>query len=154
MQSIIQTGSSLRLAVAFEKDGNERTIGYATSFSVSQSLGGQPIFGVDSIFPQEIALAGSPSSIQGSMTIYMLKGTDPIRMGLVAPVVDPNSSKNNFPQQAPSRYIHFRLYDRATNELVISAEFCKVLGWSFATQARSSVIVNLSFAGMWLAYGD
>lgn len=160
-QSIIHAGSSLRLAIAYEKDGTEKTIGFATSFNFSQTLGSQPIMGIDSVFPQEIALAGSPSMIQGSMTLYMLKGTDPIRSGIVPPVVDfnkKNSSQkgdsNNYPMQAPSRYMHFRFYDRATNELIISVEFCKITNWSASMQARGVVQAQVNFIGMWASYGE
>lgn len=153
-RSLIHVGPSLRLAIAYEKTGEEKTLGFVSNFNFNHSTGSQPIMGIDSVFPQEIALAGAPSMVQGSMTLYMLKGTDPIRMGIVPPVVDFGGTPNNYPIQAPSRYLHFRLYDRATNELVISIEFCKVSSWSVAVQARSVIQVQVGFIGKWASYGD
>lgn len=154
MQTMLYTGASVRLAIAYESgEAVERTIGYASGLNFSQSLGAQNIMGVDSVFPQEIALAAGQSMVQGSMNIFMLKGTDPIRMGLVAPAVDSQSTNNNYPQQAPSRYCHFRFYDRQTGELLLSIEFCKVTSWQVAFQARQTLQASVSFTGMWVSYG-
>lgn len=151
--SMIQTGASLVLKIANEKGGLEQTIGFCDMLSVSVATGQKEIFTVDSPFPQEIAQAAAPILVTGSMRFYLLKGSDPIRAGIMTHSTDPQSD-NRYPINAASRYSHYRLYDRATQQLVYSLDFCKVKSFDMGVSAKQMVRYNVAFSGMFFSYGQ
>lgn len=151
--SMIQTGASLVLKVSNEKDGLERTIGFCDNLTISVPTGQKEIFTCDSPFPQEIAQGASPIVMTGEMRLYLLKGTDPVRAGIMSHSTDPQGD-NKYPLNAASRYVHYRLYDRATQQLIYSIDFCKVKSFSMGVSAKAMIRYNTSFSGMFFSYGQ
>ncbi len=151
--SMIQTGASLVLKIAYEKDGLEKTIGFCDTLNVSVPTGQKEIFTCDTPFPQEIAQSAAPIVITGNLRLYLLKGTDPVRAGMMSHSTDPQS-ENKYPFNAASRYIHYRLYDRNTQQLVYSIDYCKVKSFDMGVSAKSMVRYNVSFSGMFFSYGQ
>jgi hypothetical protein len=142
-ESMMRTGPNLVLKVAYE-DGNEKTIGYASQLTFGVNQGQKAIYTVDSPFPQEIAQAAGPTIVTGSLIVYMLKGTDPLRSGLVVPI----GQGSDKPTHALSKYLHWKIYDRASGELAFAIKFVKVGQWSVNVSAKSIVQVQLSFEGI------
>jgi hypothetical protein len=150
VQSVLRTAPNLVLKASYENsDVGEKIIGYANNLQWTVVQGQKAIFGVDSPFPQEIAQAAGPSYITGTLTLYMPKGSDPVRASLVPPA----GFKDDFPRQASSKYLHWRLYDRFSAELVLALNYCKVSQWSVSVTAKQLVMVQLSFEGFMMDYG-
>ena len=147
----LRTGANLVLKVLYEADVNkpEKDIGYVANFTFNVIQGQRPIFTVDSPFPQEIAQGITPSMVQGTMTIFMPRGSDPVTLGLVPPQVWADDK----PLNATSKYLHFLLYDRRSGELAHAVRWVKVLSWHLIAQSRSVVQVNLQFQGMFYNSG-
>lgn len=143
MKSLIHTAASLALRVAYQ-DGTEKMIGFCRSFNYSVSQGQKLTYVVDSPQPAEISQGAGPQGVKGSLVLYLPKGTTPESSGLVSYRVDTNGS-----QIAPlSKYIHFRIYDRQTGNLVFACEFCKVSTYSVSIVARGVVEVQMQFDGL------
>jgi len=151
MQSMLRTGPNMFLKVAYEGTP-EKLIGYAQSLAWSQSQGQKPIFTVDSPFAQEIAQGAGPSSIRGQVTLYMPKGSDPVRAGLVPPTTD-IKKKNGEPLHTTSKYLHWRFYDRYTQEISFALNNVKVSNWSATIVAKQVVKVTLTFEGIFFESG-
>lgn len=143
MKSLLHTGASLALKVAYE-DGKEKLIGFARNFSYSVSQGQKVTYTVDSPLPQEIAQGAAPSFVKGQLTVFLPKGTTPESVGLVPYRVDAAGT----PIGQLSKHIHFRIYDRLTGNKVFMAEYCKVSNYSVVIQARGIVEVSLQFDGV------
>lgn len=149
MKSLLQTGASLLLKIEYASDGKEKVIGFAKALSYSVQQGQKSTYVVDSPFPVEIAQGAAPSSVRGSMVLYLPKGSNPEAAGLVPY----RHGSNGEPNQATSQYMHLKMYDRATNKLVFSCEYCKVSSYTMTIAARGVVECNLSFEGMYLTPG-
>lgn len=152
MQSLLHTGPSLVLKIAYEDDQRERVIGYCSGLTFRVSQGQKEIFTVDSPFPQEIAQGLGQSMVRGSMQVFLPKGQTLETLGLV-PFRLRNKDTSNA-MMAMSRYFHMRVYDRLTSELVFSADFCKVGDYSIGIMARSTVRCDLNFSGVYLTPGN
>lgn len=158
-QSYLRTGPNLLLKVSYEKsDITEKIIGYAQNLSFSQALGQKPIFTVDSPFIQELAQAAAPTSIRGTVTLFMPKGSDPVRAGLVTPATDiagsfGNGEKDDLPLHSVSRSLNWRFYDRYTQELAFAINKVKVSQWSATITAKQVVRVSLQFEGTFFESG-
>ena len=145
-QSVLYTGPNLALRVKYDKTSTEKLIGYATNFNISATTGQKSIHTVDSPMIAELAQGAAPIAVSGSVTLYLPKGSDPIRSGLVPPVIDRGSIGE--PANARSRSMHWRIYDRVTQELVFGVDFCKVSGYSMSIQAKGVVQVQIQFTGI------
>lgn len=153
-QSQLRTGPNMKLAISYEAGaGEERTIGYASGFTFTVAQGQKATFVVDSPFAAEISQGGAPSFIKGTVTLYMPKGSNPVKAGLVPPTNGFNGP-SDFPRMATSKYLHWRFYDRFTHELSWAINFCKVGTWTVVAQAKSHVIVTLNFEGMFIEQGN
>jgi hypothetical protein len=148
MKSLLHTGASLLLKVGYE-DGSEKTIGFARNLNFSVSNGQKVTYVVDQATPAEIAQGAAPSFVKGSLNIYLPKGTNPEAMGLVAYRHDAEGNQI----AVLSKHLHFKIYDRATLNLIFTAEYCKVSTWSFVAQARGIVEIQLQFDGVYLTPG-
>jgi hypothetical protein len=148
MKSLLHTGASLLLKVAYE-DGKEKIIGFARGLSFTVSQGQKVTYTVDSPMPQEIAQGATAMFVKGSLTVYLPKGTTPESVGLV-PF---RNSADGAPINGLSKAMHFRIYDRQTLNKIMSAEYCKVGMVTVTVQARGIVEVNLQFDGVMLTPG-
>lgn len=149
-KSVLHTGPSLVFKVADEDGANERIFAYASNLTITVSQGQKPIYGIDSPFIQELAQGAGPSSVRGSLQIFLPKGSAPEHLGLVPFRQD--SGKAAY--MSGSRYINMRLYDRATGQLVLSVDSAKISGYTMATSAKSVVQISLNFEGIYLTPGD
>ena len=152
MQSMLHTGPSLVVKIAYEDDGKERVIGYASGLAFRVTQGQKEIFTVDSPFPQEIAQGMGQSMVRGSMSVFLPKGKTLETLGLVPFRLRNKDTANAM--VAYSRYFNLRIYDRLTAELVMSADFVKVGDYSIAIQARQVVRCDLNFSGIYLTPGN
>jgi hypothetical protein len=143
MKSLLHTGASLALRVAYE-DGTEKMIGFARNFSYTVTQGQKLTYTVDSPLPQEIAQGASPMVVKGSITLYLPKGTTPESVGLVPYRTDAQGRIIN----VLSKHLHFRIYDRFTQNLVFTAEYCKVANYTVSIQTRGIAEVSLTFDGI------
>jgi len=152
-QSLLRTGPNMVLKVSYDNANTpEKIIGYAQNISFSANQGQKIIYTVDSPFPQEIAQGASGTSVRGSVTLFMPKGSDPVRAGLVPPTTDIGAS-NDRPLHVTSKYLHWKFYDRYTQELAFAINLVKVDKWSANIGARSTVRVNLTFEGIFYEPG-
>ena len=149
-QSNLRTGPNLVLKVSYA-DNPEKTIGYAQGISFQVSQGQKAIYTVDSPFIQELAQGAGPSMVSGSATLFMPKGSDPVKAGLAVPAVDFNAS--DVPLLVTSRYLNWRFYDRYTSELAFAVNFVKISNWSTTISAKTVVQVQLNFEGLFYETG-
>jgi len=149
-KSILRTGPSLSLRVSYP-DGEEKTIGYAQSISFSVNQGQKKFYTVDSPFAQEISQGAGPSGVTGSVVLFMPKGSDPVRAGLVPSAASFGLSDQ--PLLVTSKYFNWRFYDRYTGELAFAVNFVKVSSWSTTVSAKSVVMVNMTFDGIFYEPG-
>lgn len=150
MKSRLHTGPSLVLKVFYPSDGSEKIIGYASNLTFTVMNGQKPIFVVDSSFPAEIAQSASPSMVQGNLSLYLPKGTTPEAAGLI-PYRTNKDGQNNM---AASKYLNIRIYDRLTNGLVLSLDFCKFGQYTMSIQSRQIVRVDMNFQGIYATPGN
>jgi hypothetical protein len=149
MRSFLHTGASLQVKIVHEGD-IEKTIGYATGLTFTVSQGQKMIYTVDSPFPQEIAQGAGPSFVRGSMMLFLPKGTTMERAGLVPYRQD----AEGLPNMAASKFFGLRIYDRATTELVLSVDYCKVSTYTVSMQSRQVVRISVNFEGIYLTPGN
>jgi hypothetical protein len=149
MRSIALTSASLLLKVAYE-DGKEKVIGFAKGLSVAVSQGHKNTFVVDSPFPAEMAQGTQPMIVKGSLTTYLPKGSTPESSGLVPYRLSLRNDEN----ASTSKFMHLRVYDRTTDTLVFSADYCKVTSYNINMMARGIVEVQFQFDGMYLTPGN
>jgi len=142
MKSLLHTGASLALRVAYE-DGKEKLLGFCTNFSYAVANGQKVTYTVDSPQPQEIAQGAAPSFVKGSLTLFLPKGTTPESVGLA-----PYRQEIDGTPMVVTKYIHFRIYDRFTQQLVFSCDNCKVGSYNVVIQARGIVQVSMQFDGI------
>lgn len=143
MKSQLHTGASLALRIKYET-GEMKVIGFATNFSYTVSNGQKATFVVDSPLPAEIAQSAAGSMVRGSMTLFLPKGTTPESAGLVP--FRTNLAGDNV--MAASRYCTWEIFDRFTQAMVLSTEYCKVGTYSVSVAARGVVQMNLTFEGI------
>jgi len=152
-QSQLRTAPNMTLKVSYGRsEAAEKTIGYAQNLSFSQTLGQKSIYTVDSPFIQEIAQGAAPSAIRGTVTLFMPKGSDPVRAGLVTPATN-IEKKDGVPLQVASQFLNWRFYDRFTQELAFALNFVKVSSWSVSVSAKRTVQVSLNFEGIFYEQG-
>lgn len=150
MRSILNTGANLLLKVQYPHSGDEKVIGFAKAFSYTVSQGQKTTYTVDSPFPIEIAQGSAASMVRGNLVIYLPKGNTLESVGLVPYRV--NEGGTNI--AATSRYLHFKIYDRSSNYLVFSCNYCKVSTYSINVIARGVVECNITFDGMYAMPGQ
>ena len=150
MRSLIQTGASLLLKVHYPSTGKEKVIGFARGLTYSVSQGQKSIHVVDTPFPAEIAQGAAPSFVKGGLTCYLPSGSTPESAGLVPYRTNEDGAIN----MAGSKYLNFRIYDRLSNQLVMSCDYCKVSSYSVSIVARGIVECSLQFDGILLTPGQ
>lgn len=150
MKSLLQTGASLLLKVQYANGGKEKTIGFAQNLTFTVSQGQKMTYVVDTPFPAEIPQGATPSFVRGSLTTYLPKGTTPESVGLVPYRVNEEGD----PYMTNSGYLNFRIYDRLSNAMVLSCDFCKVNSYTVNIMSRGIVAVTFSFDGILLTPGN
>jgi hypothetical protein len=149
MKSVLHTGPALRVKIAYT-DGTEKLIGYATGLSWTADQGQKAIFTVDTPIPAQIAQGAAPSFVRGSMQLYLPKGMTLESAGLVSYRTDNQSQQ----YMTSSKYFHIRIYDRQTEALVLSLDWCKVGRSSVSINAKAQVRAEISFEGFYASPGN
>lgn len=148
-KSIVQTGPSLVLKVFYPESGIEKVVGYCAGLNFNVQQGQREIFVVDTPFPAESAQAASPSFVRGQLALYLLKGMTVESSGLVPYRQSPDGKI----QQAASRYMSWRIYDRSSSALILACDYVKVASYSVGVRSRSAVMVQLEFTGLYATPG-
>jgi hypothetical protein len=112
---------------------------YAVTQSVSYTIDYQeePIFGIDSIYPQEIST--TKIMISGSIAGLVLKMDGGLQGLGIRPLIN---------QALQSPYISLRIQDRANQTDLLFVDRIKVTKESFSSQAKGLVSVSFSFVGI------
>jgi hypothetical protein len=105
--------------------------------SYTIDYGEEPIYGIDSIFPQEIKI--TRVSIQGSVSGIRIAGSN----GLQGKDIRPKITDSAF---AP--YISIRISDRRTGEQIMWIPYAKVVNEKVDFSAKDTVKVSFSFVGL------
>jgi hypothetical protein len=107
--------------------------------SYTLDYGEEPIYGIDSVFPQEIKI--TRVSVQGSVSGLRVANSN----GLQGRNVRPEIRESLF---AP--YISIRVYDRRTGEDIMFIPNAKVTNEKTDISAKGVVKVNFNFTGLQL----
>jgi hypothetical protein len=105
--------------------------------SYTIDYGEEPIYGIDSIFPQEIKI--TRVSIQGSVSGVRLAGSN----GLQGQDIRPKITDSMF---AP--YVSIRISDRRTGEQIMWIPYARVTNEKLDISAKGVVKVSFSFLGL------
>ena len=162
MISTIRASANVLLKIVPE-DGEEKTIGFVTSVSLSTGGTQRVIHGVDSVYPQEIAYGAAPSQIGLSMSLVMPKGQTLESLGLVPYRTGGGAGSQDTGNSAfgtdtvyigGGRYVHVRLYDRITGELFYGVDYCKVNSFTISAQSKSVIRADIQYTGFFLIPGS
>lgn len=135
-QASVIVGAAVRLLV------NGKVIGVGTSVTITRDQGVKPIFGIDSVLAQEMAITG-PYRVSGSITGLRTRDTGGFD-GLQ--VINASTLSDYFNQ----KYCVLELIDRKTG--VTFAKVTKVIFHSDTLQvsARAPLSISASFIGDFL----
>jgi hypothetical protein len=109
----------------------------AQQLSYTIDYGEEPIYGIDSFFPQEIKI--TRISVQGSISGVRIADSN----GLQAVNIRSGIRDSVF---AP--YISIRISDRRTNEDILFIPYAKVMNEKLDVSAKGNVKVSFSFTGL------
>ena len=105
--------------------------------SYTIDYGEEPIYGIDSVFPQEIKI--TRISIQGNVSGIRIAGSG----GLQGTDIRPKITDSIF---AP--YISIRVSDRRTGEQIMWIPHAKVVNEKMDVSAKGNMRVSFSFTGL------
>jgi hypothetical protein len=98
--------------------------------------GEEPIYGIDSIFPQEIKT--TRVSIQGSISGVRILNENLQTNGIVPSIRD----------RVFAPYVSLRVFDRRTGEDIIFIPFAKITNEKASVNAKGNVKVSFNFSGL------
>lgn len=150
--------------VAYDATPAEKVIGFCTALTYNVNNGMKVTHTVDSPYPQELAMGSAPMQVNGSMSLIMLQGATLESSGLVPYRTAGGASAKdgtqfNFASGGDSvyigggKYMHIRVYDRASGEMVFGCEYCKIQNYTISVQAKAVVRADVSFVGKYLVPG-
>lgn len=116
---------------------NGKLFNEVQDISYTIDYGEEPIYGIDSIFPQEIKI--TRVSIQGSISGIRIAGGN----GLQEKEIRPKITNSMF---AP--YISIRISDRRTGEQIMWIPHARVINEKTDVSAKGNMKVSLSFTGL------
>lgn len=127
----IISGAHLKLYINGEVFSEVQQVSYTIDY------GEEPIYGIDSVFPQEIKI--TRISVQGSVSGVRIANSN----GLQGYNARPGIRDSIF---AP--YISIRLYDRRTGEDIVFIPNAKVTNEKLDVSAKGNVRVSFNFVGL------
>tara|TARA_R100000951_G_scaffold111334_1_gene110248 strand:- start:5683 stop:6138 length:456 start_codon:yes stop_codon:yes gene_type:complete len=107
------------------------------SLNYTIDYGEEPIYGIDSVFPQEIKI--TRISISGTISGVRVKGSNGIQNYNLRPKITDSFF-------AP--YISIRITDRKSGEDIMFIPYAKVTNETLNVSAKSVVKANFSFTGL------
>jgi hypothetical protein len=130
-QPIVLTGSNIKLYI------NNQVYTSVQSISFSIDYGESEIYGIDSVYPQEIAV--TKCAVRGSVNGLRIKLSGGIQSANLRPL---------YSDIAASPYISIRIQDRNTKEDILYIPNAKVTRESHSVAIRSTYKLNFDFVGM------
>lgn len=146
--SVLHTAASLLIKIQYP-NGEEAGLGIVDSFNFTQNQGQKLQFCVDSPMPYAVDQGAAPSSIHGTLSCYLPKGTHLEAMGLVPY----RHTVNGTIYQGISKTFNIRLYDRDSLRMIYSLDNCKVSAYSIGFATKNFVKCSLTFEGTWTTPG-
>ena len=128
--SLVVTGARCRLWV------NNKIFTVTQSVSIEIDLGTISTYGINSPYPQEIAIGSGKNTVKGNVKGIRIKNSGGLQGSNILPLFSDLSSGN---------YISLRLEDRGTGETLWSAPKCMVSNVSESVQAKGVYSVSFSF---------
>jgi hypothetical protein len=98
--------------------------------------GEEPIYGIDSIFPQEIKT--TRVSIQGSISGIRILNENLQTNGIVPSIRD----------RVFAPYVSLRVFDRRTGEDIMFVPFAKITNEKASVSAKGNMKVSFNFSGL------
>jgi len=129
MQSIL-SGANILLYV------NNRVVNYVQNISLSIDYGESPIFGIDALYPQEIA----PTRITVSGTVSGVRTKN-------SGGVQAMEGRPLFTDASASPYISIRITDRSTNEDIIFIAEAKITNEKHGIAVKGAYKLSWDFVG-------
>lgn len=105
--------------------------------SYNIDYGEEPIYGIDSVFPQEIKI--TRISVQGSLSGIRVANS----RGIQSSGLRPGVRDSVF---AP--YISIRIFDRRTGEDILFIPHAKIINERSSVNAKGNMTVDVSFTGL------
>lgn len=142
--NLVLRGADVLLSVSTPDGSLEEIFGWVVDFNVMVSQGQKPIYVVDTPFPIQIAQAASPTGVNGRMTTFFLRHWTLESRGFL-----PN--RQNFvgePIHYFSKFLNFKIIDRATRKTIYVFEYCKVSDFTIVFSTRNTVKCILNFTGI------
>ena len=109
----------------------------AQSISYSIDYGEDPIYGVDSAFPQEIRQ--TRVSVKGSINGIRLKSSGGIQS---------RNARTLIKEALHAPYVSIQIKDRSSDEIILFVSQTKITNESFSVSAKGIVSVSFSFTGI------
>ncbi len=128
---VILTGAQVKVYI------NNQVYKLTQSITFSVDYGEQEIYGIDSLFPQEIA--PTRVSVRGSVQGLRVKQSGGLQAQNIRPL---------WVDMAASPYISIRIQDRATGEDILFIQQAKVTRESHTAATKSTYKLNFDFVGM------
>lgn len=136
-QADVVTGAAVKLLV------NGKVVGIGTSISIQRDQGVKPIYGIDVVTPQELAITG-PYSVRGSITGLYTRSAGGFD-GLQA--INASTITDYFNQN----YCVLELIDRKTGTSIAKITSVIFNSDSFQVSAKAVMSISGSFMGVFLA---
>jgi len=133
--STVLAGAHIRVYIG------ELLLDEATSVSYNIDYGETEIYGIDSLYPQEIA--ATKMTTNGSITSLIIRGSGGLQNKSAIPLI-------NSILQSP--YVAIRIEDRQTSEVLFYCPQSKISNFSMTAQSGSTAKLSLNFKGI-IPYG-
>ena len=142
--STIQSAPDLRVMI------NGKLIGFGSALSYSVSQGQKPILTVDSPFPAEIAQGAAMSMVEGTLTIFKIKGSSPESAGIIGARTDLNGQSNDpsYTTLGAAKYSVLEVYDRLSGNAIIKAYYVMFSTQNWTAQVKNVMQGTLTFQGI------
>lgn len=129
-QALVLTGANIKLYI------NNKVFKTVQNVTFSVDYGETEIYGIDAVYPQEIAT--TRVSVRGSVQGIRIKMSGGLQGSNIRPL---------FTDIAASPYISLRIQDRATGEDIIFIPNAKVTRESHTISTKSTYKLNFDFVG-------
>lgn len=130
-QSLVLTGAQIKLFI------NNKVYKEVQSVTLEIDYGETEIYGIDSIWPQEIAT--TRASVRGSVSGIRVRYSGGLQASNIRPL---------FTDMAASPYISIRIQDRSTGEDIAFLANAKVTRERHSAATKGSYKLSFDFVGM------
>jgi hypothetical protein len=131
MAQTVLSGAHVKLYINNEAYNEVQQLSYTIDY------GEEPIYGIDSVFPQEIKI--TRVSIQGSVSGVRVSGSN----GLQGQSIRPKITDSIY---AP--YVSIRVSDRRSGEEIMFIPYARITNEKFDVTAKGNARLSFSFVGL------